>query len=150
MRAKVTWILVADGQRAAVYHHDGPGKGLQAIPELGARHKVPKSSEMMSDNEGRASARAGSSGGAAMTARTDPHELEERRFVEALAKELDQAAAAKRFDQLILAAPPRALGNLRRALSEKTAKLVLAELDKDLTKSTPDNLAKHLAEHLAL
>ena len=32
MRGKITWVVVADGQHATVYHNDGPGKGLEIIP----------------------------------------------------------------------------------------------------------------------
>jgi protein required for attachment to host cells len=150
MRGKITWVLVADGEKAAFFHNDGPGKGLQPIPELGEQRHGPDTHDMMSDKQGLARGGPGTSGTAALLPRNDPHELEEKRFVEHLAKELDQAAQAKRFDRLIIAAPPRALGNLRKALSPATAKLVTAEYSKDLTKSTPADIAHHLEDHLAV
>ena len=150
MHKKITWILVADGERASFFHNDGPGKGLQPIFELGERRHGPDTHDMMSDKQGTMRGGPGSSGTATLLPRNDPHEHEEKRFVEHLAKELDQAAQAKRFDRLIIAAPPRALGNLRKALSPSTAKLVSAEYDKDLTRSTPADIAAHLEDHLAV
>jgi protein required for attachment to host cells len=149
MHGKITWILIADGGHAAFFHNDGPGKGLQPIFELGERRHGPDSHDMMSDKQGATRGGPGTSGTAALLPRNDPHELEEERFVEHLAKELDQAAQAKRFDRLIIAAPPRALGNLRKALSQATAKLVTAEYNKDLTHSTTADIADHLKDHLA-
>jgi protein required for attachment to host cells len=105
---------------------------------------------MMSDKPGRMQGFAGASGAASMTARTDPHEQEEARFTEHLAGEINHAALEKQFDRLILAAPPRTLGILRKALSSHAAERVIAELDKDLTKNGPADLAVHLQDHLAV
>jgi protein required for attachment to host cells len=150
MRGTITWVVVADGQRAAVFHNDGPGKGLQVIDGLGGHRHGARSHDMMSDKPGRMQGFAGASGATAMTARTDPHELAEARFTEHLADEINHAALEKRFDRLILAAPPRTLGILRKALSSHAAERVIAELDKDLTKSGPADLASHLQNHLAV
>lgn len=150
MRGKVTWVVVADGQRATVFHNDGPGKGLQVVDGLGGHRSGPRTHDMMSDKSGRTQGFAGASGGAAMTARVDPHEQEEARFTEHLAGEINHAALEKKFDRLILAAPPRTLGILRKALSEHASTRVIAELDKDLTKASPADLAGHIESHLAV
>lgn len=150
MHGKVTWILVADGQHATVYRHDGPGKGLLTVPEVGGSRAGLKAHDIMSDKPGRDRGFAGASGSAGMTPRSDPHEAEEQRFTEHVAGQLDAAAAAKKFERLILVAPPRTLGILRHALAAPTKKLVNAELDKDLTKSGIPDLAKHLEPHLAV
>lgn len=149
MRAKTTWILVADGQRAAVYRNDGPGKGLKPEPGLDFERVGRRTHDMMSDKPGRMKAGAGASGSAGMTPRTDPHEEAERHFAEHLAKTLDRAAAGKSFDRLILAAPPKTLGYLRRAVGAATRKLITAEIAKDLTKIEQAKLADHFVDHLA-
>ena len=150
MHGKITWIVVADGQRASVFHNDGPGKGLQTVDGLGGARSGARSHDITSDKSGRMQGFAGASGGAAMGARTDPHELEEARFTEHLAGEINQAALEKRFDRLILAAPARTLGILRKTLSSHATERVIAELDKDLTKSKPADLANHLETFLAV
>jgi protein required for attachment to host cells len=149
MHAKITWILIADGGHAAFFHNDGPGKGLQPIFELGERHHNPASHDIMSDKQGAMSGGPGTSGSAALLPRNDPHELAEERFVEHLAHELDKAAQEKRFDRLIIAAAPRALGQIRKALAASTTKLVTAEYNKDLTKLGVAEIADHLKDHLA-
>lgn len=149
MRAKRTWILVADGQRAAVYRNDGPGKGLKAEPDLDFERSGPRTHDMISDKPGRMKASAGASGSAGMTARTDPHEAAEMAFAERLAEMLDRAAASKSYDRLIVAAPPKMLGHLRNVVAAATQKLIVAEIAKDLTKIEPVKLADHFVEHLA-
>jgi len=149
MRGKITWIVVADGQHATVYHHDGPGKGLEIIEGMGGTQEVPPSREIVSDAPGRMQG-SGGTGATAMTARTDPHELEEKRFTESLAAEVSRAALEKQFDRLILAAPPRTLGILRKSLSSHATDRVIAELDKDLTKASRNDLAAHMDGHIAV
>jgi protein required for attachment to host cells len=150
MRGKVTWLVVADGQRATVYHNRGPGKGLEIIPGLGGHQEVPPSREMVSDAPGRMQGFAGATGATAMTSRTDPHELEEKRFTESLADTVNRAALEKQFDRLILAAPPRTLGILRKSLSSHATDRVIAELDKDLTKASRDDLATQVDGYIAV
>ncbi len=61
-----------------------------------------------------------------------------QRFTERLGGAVSRAALEKQFDRLILAAPPRTLGILRKSLSSHATERVIAELDKDLTKSSSD------------
>jgi protein required for attachment to host cells len=149
MRGKVTWLVVADGQHATVYHNTGPGKGLAIIPGLGGTQEVPRNTEIISDASGR-NRGPGGGGAAPMDGGTDPHELEEKRFTESLANEVNRAALDKQFDRLILAAPPRTLGILRKSLSCHATDRVIAELDKDLTKVSRDDLAAHIDGHIAV
>jgi protein required for attachment to host cells len=149
MRGTITWIVVADGQRATVYHNTGPGKGLEIIRGLGGHQDVPRNNEIISDAQGRMQGYGGS-GAAPMTARTDPHELEEQRFTESLAQDVNRAALQKQFDRLILAAPPRTLGILRKSLSAHATERVIAELDKDLTKSSRADLAAQVDGHIVV
>jgi protein required for attachment to host cells len=144
----VTWVVAADGERAIFFRNDGIDRELQPIPELIERHSVPDTHEMVSDRAGRRAGGPGSGGSGATIPQNDPHEFEEKRFIAHLAEELDAAALAKRFDRLIIAAPPRALGNLRKALSKQAAGLIAAEYHKDFTKSTAPDLAEHVKEHL--
>jgi len=149
MRAKVTWVLLADGQNAAVYFNDGPGRGLIPIPELTARRDGPDSHEIVSDRAGHRFGGGAKAGSGATLPRNDPHEFEEKRFVEGAAEKVNRAALENRFDRLIVAAPPRALGQIRKTLSKAAAQRITAEVDKDLIKDSPAGIAEHLKEHLA-
>ena len=144
----LTWVVAADGERALFFRNEGIDRKLEPIPELIERHRLPDTHEMMSDRAGHRSGGPASAGSGATVPRNDPHEFAEKRFVERLARELNQAALAKQFDRLIIAAPPRALGNIRKALSKQAAERIAAEYDKDFTKSPAPDLAEHVKDHL--
>lgn len=150
MQGKTTWILIADGQQATVYSNDGPGKGLKAEKDLHFARSGARSHDMMTDKPGRMKAGAGSKGSAGMTPRDDPHETAERHFIEGIVEKLGHAATGKKFDRLLIAAPPRMLGWIRKALDAATRDRVIGEIPKDLTKLPVHELPEHLAEHLAL
>ena len=74
----------------------------------------------------------------------DPERAEERQFAMLLAKHLDEAARAGRYDRLIIAAPPAALGDIRNMLGASTRARLQATLDKDLVKTPSPELPEHL------
>jgi protein required for attachment to host cells len=143
-KTKRTWILIADGARALVVMNDGPGKGLKTVPGREIRIEVPPTRELGTGKPGRAQE---SVGGARHTIapRVDWHEQRKEEFARAVAKKMDADAARKRFDRLVLVAPPVTLGNIRAALKPATRKLVAAEINKDLTHLPVDKLEPHLA-----
>jgi len=149
MHPKITWVLLADGQNCAVYSNEGVGKGLVPLPEFTARRSGPDSHDIASDRAGHRFGGAAKAGSGATLPRNDPHEFEEKRFVEAISEKINRAALENRFDRLIVAAPPRALGQVRQALSKAATGRVTAEVNKDLLKDSPEGIAEHLKEHLA-
>ncbi|MEX0758324.1 MAG: host attachment protein, partial [Tistlia sp.] len=68
-------------------------------------------------------------------------------FLQEVVEAVDQAGQRGAFDRLLLVAPPRALGELRKLLPERLAGKVTDELAQDLTKHTVGSLAAHLAAH---
>ena len=60
------------------------------------------------------------------------------------ASRLDAAVAAGETKAVILVAPPRALGVLRRAYSPRLRDALRAEIDKDLVKMPVHEIEKHL------
>lgn len=143
MHPTITWILVADGQRARIVENGGPGNGLRPVTPEPLVHADPPSRDLGTDRPGRVGE---SVGGArhAIEPRTDPHRNEKRRFAQDLADRLDRAAAEGAYTRLILVAPPQMLGDLRDVLTARTRALVAAEIDKDLTKADDRDLKEHL------
>lgn len=149
MRKTTTWILIADGARAHILENDGPGKGLAPAPVPPQETHLDADREVYADRPGRAQE---SVGGArhAVERRVDWHRFEKAQFAGRLAELLDAAAGAKRFDRLVLVAPPRTLGDLRAALAPATRAKVDGEIDKDLTHLPDHELPAHLEGLLAL
>lgn len=143
MKAKVTWIVIADGNQAKVFAHDGPGKGLRALKELNLEQEPLKASEIMADKPGRTFTSAGPGSRSSMDYSSDPVQVRERKFVEKLADMLNEKQQQGKFDRLVIAAAPAALGDIRPALSDAVRESILAEMPKDLTNIPAPKLAEH-------
>lgn len=150
MRKKITYILIADGARARIYVNEGVGKGVRPVSGVTHQsHVPPHNRDLTTDKPGRAFSSVGS-GRSAMHPSTDWIRIEKHRFAREIARVLDAAAESRSFDRLIVVAPPATLGDLRRELGEQTLKLLHAELPKDLTRHSEDELPEHLGEVLAV
>ena len=147
MKPTVTWIVIADGQEARFFANLGPNKGLEKLSPNDISIELERTSEIMSDDRGRAFDSAGE-GRHGMEPQTDPHEEEKRRFLKSVAKGLNEAAKSGQFDQLVVAAPPKALGELRQDLDDKVKRLIRGELHKDLVNTPDSELPKHFEEVL--
>ncbi len=64
---------------------------------------------------------------------TDYHQLEEDRFASEVAEILKKGALANAFDKIIVAAPARTLGELRKRYHKEVTARLVGEIDKDLT-----------------
>ncbi|MEP7241242.1 MAG: host attachment protein [Devosia sp.] len=144
MKAKITWIVVADGDQAKIYEHDGPGKGLRPLKDMALAQDHLKARDIMADKPGRSMSSAGLGARSAVDYKSDPVDMRERRFVEHLAQVLDEKHHNGAFERLVIIAAPAALGDLRPALSERVRQTVIAELPKDLTNLPLPKLAEHL------
>jgi protein required for attachment to host cells len=152
---KTTYVLIADGARARLFVVEEGTADLK--PALGQEFigtNLP-SREIASDRPGRSFDSAGS-GRHAMEPPTDPHRHAERVFAQEVAAVLENALRRNEFHNLVVVAPPKALGDLRgKALGDLRGEFsdvlrnrVTAELNKDLTKVAIHDLPSHLAEIL--
>ena len=67
---------------------------------------------------------------------TDFHQLEEDRFAAETAELLRKRALENDFESLIVIAPPRTLGELRKHYHKEVENRLAGEIDKDLTRHT--------------
>lgn len=76
----------------------------------------------------------------------DYHKDDENRFAAHLADQLRMRALAHDFEALIIVAPPRTLGELRKHLHSEVEKRVIMELAKEMTdRPIPDITAMLMA-----
>jgi len=146
----ITWVVVADGERARFLMGSGALTALDSAPVPEMQNDNPPTHEQGTDRPGRTheSAAGGHTGlRHAMTPRVDWHKFEKEKFAHAVAEIVNRAASEKSFDRLVLVAPPETLGNLRAALSKPAAQAVSQEFAKDLTKMTVAEVTDYLAEH---
>lgn len=142
---QTTWIVVADGRRARLLDYRGPNQPLEPLPDGEMETEAPPTREIGTDQPGRTKDRM-TPFRHPMEPRVDFHEQAEMRFLDQVAERLNLAVDRSEVDRLVLVAPPKALGELRRALDPETRKRVIGEIDKDLTHFAPRDLPPFLAE----
>jgi len=139
MKAPTTWILIADGGRAKVMRHTAAGQGLSPVAGLEFENDNPPDREQGTDRPGRFD---DAGVGRSAVQETDWHEIAKTRFAAEVAKTMEKHAQRKSFDRLVVIAPPKVLGDLRRQFSHLVTERLVADIPKDLTKSGDDVIAK--------
>lgn len=137
------WVLVCDGAKAIILRNEGEGSTprLKTVDIFVEPHAPTR--ELGSERPGRVYQANGSARSA--VEQTDWHDQEEAAFLHKVAEELDRIVREQGVKDLVVVAPPRALGLLRGCISDAVDAVVSAEVAKDLTKLTSDQIARHLA-----
>lgn len=126
-----SFIMVADGKKSLFFRNEGDGDFPNLIMERKDGHSDREDRELKSDAPGRAFASTGAS--RSSYEETDYHQLEEDRFAAETAELLKQRALRNEYDSLIVVAPPRTLGELRKHYHKEVEKRLTGEVAKDLT-----------------
>lgn len=133
MPKRKLWVVVADGARARIFRANGDTHRFEPVLEELYEPARLKGSELLADRPGRTFDSSHDKGRHAMEPDTDPKRVEKEKFAYRLAALLEDALNREEYRELVLAAAPRMLGDLREALSARVRERVVAELDKDLT-----------------
>lgn len=137
-----TWVVVCDGRKTIVLENIGD----EQYPDLRTRSALEAedapTSALGTDRPGRVHQRFGEARSG--VEQTDWHDRDEQEFLKALAARLDKAVLAKEFAHLVIVAPPRALGVLRKAFSQHVKDAIVTEIDKDLTGAPVSDIEQHL------
>lgn len=131
-------VLVTDGGRAIVFRNIGePTKPRLEQVKLYS-HDNPPSRDLGTDKPPRLNS---SSGHRSTIEPTDFHQQAEDQFIQQVALEMDKDLKANEFSSLIVAAPPVALGVYRKTASTALVNATVMEINKDLTKHSPADVA---------
>ena len=144
-----TWVVLADGARARILENTGPGTGLVELEEWESAEARKPTRELGTERPGRGHESA-TEGRHAIAPHGDWHEMEKVNFANDLARYLKRHGDAGKFDQLVLAAPPRTLGELRKSIDAATAGRLKTEINKDLTNIPMAEIGSHLGEAVQL
>ena len=144
-----TWIVLADGAHARIFTNTGPGTGLIEIKDWESQQARKPTRDLGTDRPGRGHESA-TYGRHALAPREDWHEGEKANFAHDVASYLNRQGSAGAFDQLILAAPPRTLGELRKSIDPATVDRLKSEINKDLTKIPLAELGDHIGDLVRL
>ncbi len=138
---RITWFCAADAGTARIKQSASPRAPLSSVITLNhapyehGRYEPPPRTQ-----ESASPARH------SFTDAESPVRREKREFAEVVADFLDAAAQRGEYHRLVLAAPPKFLGDLRAALGDKARAMVAAEIDKDLTKESDAELAARISD----
>lgn len=133
-------VMVADGRKMLLFRNAGD----EAYPRLEVvKHEtrdIGPDSQMSEDEPG-----TFHDMGAGMQQRsayenTSFHQLEEDRLAADAADELRRRALAHEYEKLIVVAPPKSLGEMRKHYHKEVAARIVGEIAKDLTGRPTDEI----------
>ena len=119
-----TWVLVADGAEARLFHSTGsePNVSLKQVELLKPRDLL---------NEGPSGRRPPES---------DDQATDEATFAKQLAQRLNAAALKNEYAHLVLMADPQTLGQMRPQLHKETQARIIREVAKTLTNARVEDI----------
>jgi protein required for attachment to host cells len=135
-----TWIVSCDSSRARVLQVTGRDR-LEEIEDLVNPAARMHDRELRTDSHPRYNGHGGvGKAGSAPTGgpgndreEMTAAEVETEKFAKQIGRHLEKARMEHRYDRLFLLAPPRFLGMIRKELGKEVEKLVVDEIDKDLS-----------------
>lgn len=133
-------VVVADGEKMLFLRNGGDEKYPNLEVERKRKQDNPPDRELATDAPGyqQESARPGSRS----YDETDFHQLAEDRFAKETAELLQKRALKNDYEKLIIAAPPRTLGEMRKYYHVEVQERLSGEIDKELTGHPLDQIEK--------
>jgi len=139
-----TLLLVLDGAQMLLLRNEGDTVHPDLAVIKNCKAGEPANRAALSDAPGVGFVSAGF--GRDSYGKADPHQEDEDRFVAEAAEALEQAISGQEGG-LIVVAPPTALGVLRKHYSPTVKKRVIAEIAKNFTNHTVDQIARQIMAH---
>ena len=124
-------VLVADGRKLLFLRNHGDAEQIDLRVESHREQVNPADRDQKTDAQGAATSSFGIRRDT--NEEVDFHQLAEVRFAAEAAEMLRKQALVNRFDCLLLIAPPKTLGELRKHYHKEVEARLLGEIDKDLT-----------------
>lgn len=137
-----TWIVAADSSRARFLQVAGRERLVEVASLLNPEARMDDR-DLISDAHPRF---RGTAGPGSDRQETSAHEHATDLFAKRVGDYLEKARTDHRYDELVLVAPPKFLGTLRRSLDKEVAKRVVDELPKDLSWLNERELERYFAK----
>ncbi|EAQ04545.1 hypothetical protein OB2597_04665 [Pseudooceanicola batsensis HTCC2597] len=141
------WVLIADGEKALFLKNitDEENPNLEVVRK--EEQDNPKDIDQSANRPGRKQ-----DGGVQQVSAmddTDWHELAKERFADDLADLLYKQAHKHKFEKIVLVAPPKVLGELRKKMHKEVESRVINEVPKTLTNHPINEIEDQLRAELA-
>jgi len=137
-----TWIVAADSSRARFLQVAGRERLIEVASLLNPEARMDDR-DLITDAHPRF---RGTGGPGSDREETSAQEHATDLFAKRVGNYLEKARTDHRYDELVLVAPPKFLGMLRRSLDKEVAKRVVDELPKDLSWLNERELERYFAK----
>ena len=138
-------VLVADGRKMLLFRNHGDENQIDLRTEAHDEREDARDGELRTDSAG-AGVNSGGYGRPALE-ETDFHQQDEDRWIKDAAEELKKRALNKDYEALVIIAPPKALGVLRKELHKEVERRILTTVNKEMSgRPIPDIEALLVAE----
>ncbi|HEX8125878.1 MAG TPA: host attachment family protein [Allosphingosinicella sp.] len=127
-----SFVVVADGKKMLFFRNEGDSEYPKLEVERKREQANPSDLGQKTDQAGQAPSGSGGAGYSSY-GEVDFHQLEEDRFAAETAELLRKRALNNDFESLIIVAPPKTLGELRKHYHKEVEKRLTGEIAKDLT-----------------
>ena len=124
-------VLVADGKKMLFLRNQGDAGIIDLRTESHDERPNPMDRDIKSDAPGTVQQSFGS--GRSTYEETDFKQLGEDRWAAEAAEELNKRALRNDFEALVVVAPPKALGVLRRKLHKEAERRIVLTVNKEMT-----------------
>lgn len=137
-----TWVVVADRSRARLFSVATPRGPLEELEDLVHPEARAHERDLTSDRPGRSNDQH------VLGAEHSARDQQAHEFAREIALRLEAGRIEHQLEQLIVVAAPDVLGMLRKTMSGGLAKLVVLEIDKNVTQRKPADIRKMLPTYL--
>ena len=141
-----SYVLVADGAKLLFFRNEGDADRLDLKVVAAEQQPDPKDGDIKTDQAGQKPGSPGMGGGSS-AGETDFHQQAEDRFAAEAADRINRAALAGTFERLVIVAPPKTLGELRKHYHKQVESRIIAEIPKDLTSHPVNKIEAALLAH---
>ena len=136
-------VFLGDGTRAVFFRNRGTIQKPDLLVETVLRQENPPTHEQGTNRPGRVHAPVGSQRSAVED--TDWHRLAEERFAVDIADALHHLDHTNHFQRLIVVAPAKVLGTLRKAFHKEVQERLQAEVPKEVASCSLNQIRNELA-----
>lgn len=124
-------VLVTDGRKTLFFRNHGDENQIDLRTEDFEERADAPNRELKSDAAG--SSKQSFGYGRPALGETDFHQQEEDRWAHSAADAVNERVLKNGFDQLVIIAPPRTLGVIRKKLHKEAERRLVCEIPKEMT-----------------
>ncbi len=139
-RRKSMWVVITDAASARIFTREPDTKALTELAHLDNPAVHSRTHDLGTERPARTMESMGTARHA-IEPRTDFHRETKAAFARQIAHYVEEGASEKKFEELIVIAPPQMLGDLRADFGRRSLACLKATLDKDLTKAPMPQIA---------